>query len=109
MELPEKVAVGDTGPVYQVGHFDDEAGDWSTLGVNYTCSLAVIGTAISRTVSTKTGDSKFFVASLTPVETATLVRGQIYMVCVQINNSTLTPALAKEVQFPIFMTLGGVA
>lgn len=108
MDLPTNVAIGDTGPVWQVGHFEDQANDYATLDSNYTCRLAVIGTAISRAVAVKTADSKFFVAALTAVETAALVRGGLYDVRVQIENLTLVPPMSKEIQFLVFMKNSGI-
>jgi hypothetical protein len=56
----------------------------------------------------KSQDQKHFVAALTAAETAQMVQGRIYFASVQINNSVLAPAFAREVKFPIFMTVGGV-
>jgi hypothetical protein len=108
MDLPTNVAIGDTGPVWQVGHFEDQTNDYTVLDGGYSCRLAVVDTAISRVVAVKTDDSKFFVAALTSAETSGLVRGQIYDIRMQIENATLVPPMSKEVKFLIFTTNGGV-
>ncbi len=110
MNLPSNVFKGDTGPVWNVGHFDESANDWADIsGVEYVCNLAIVGTAVSRAIVARTADNKFFVASLTTAETASLVEGVTYDVRVQISNATLNPAMSKELSFPVFVLSGGVA
>ena len=110
MNLPANIFRGDTGPVWNVGHFDESANDWADIsGVSYVCNLVIVGTAVSRAIVARTADNKFFVASLTTAETAGLVEGVTYDVRVQISNATLNPAMSKEISFPVFVLSGGVA
>jgi hypothetical protein len=85
---------GDTGGPWNVGHRLDD-GTLATLGVTYTCSIKVAGTAIERAVTDKTGDDKRFIAALTPTETNTLTPGQ-YVVAIEVINNSLTPPLRVE-------------
>lgn len=80
---------GDTGPLWSIG-FDDER-----VLTNYTCAVAVRGTAISRAVVTQNGAGTRFLVQLTPTETGTLSR-QTYVVGIQVSNATTTPPFVKE-------------
>lgn len=108
MNLPVNVAIGDSSPVWNFGNQGDDGETWAVLDSNYVGRISVLDTLISRTVTTKTTDSLYFVAALTSAETAGLTRGVAYQVCLQIENATLIPPFAKEIKIPIFMVIGGI-
>ena len=99
------VAKGDTSPIWRVGHLDAD-GNELTLDGNYSCTIAVKGTAISRAVIEKDADSKRFLAALAAVETDQLEAGKSYTVAVQLDNGATTPPLSTERCFTLFIKEG---
>lgn len=79
---------------WNVGHKLDD-GSLATLDANYTCVIKVAGTTIERPVTDKNADDTRFIAALTPTETNGLDVGQ-YVVAIEIENTSLTPALRIE-------------
>ncbi len=71
--------------------------DGSAMDSNYTCTVKVQGTSISRAVTDKTGDNVYFVVQLEPDETV-LLRPGSYILAIRITNTTLTPDFSRETQ-----------
>ncbi len=80
-----EVIKGNTSPLFKVGVEGE-----SSLDANYECNITVQGTAVSRQVTDKSGDSRYFLVQLTPTETGGLKSGP-NVLGVEIKNLTITP------------------
>jgi hypothetical protein len=103
MEFAEiyRCLAGDTSDIWDLGFqlsADDEPLVLAPLDANFTCTVAVEGTAISRAVTLKNAANDRFRIALTASETATLEKKQDYVVNLKISNATLSPPLAKTKQ-----------
>ena len=84
-----EVTQGDIGDLILAGLNDNSAMDG-----NYTCTVAVQGTTVSRAVTDKSGDTTSFLVQLSTTETAGL-RAGTYQMAIKIVNTTLTPVFTK--------------
>jgi len=101
---------GDVTDIWEIGFQTSEDPDplvLADLDVNFTCKVAVQGSAIDRAVTVKTGDNKRFRVWLTAAETEALGRGD-HRVAIQLRNDTLAPPLDKQTQF-ILRLADGIA
>lgn len=85
---------GDTAGPWSIGHVLQDGSD-AALSSDYNCTIKVAGSAIERPVTDKNAENTKFLAALTPSETDMLAVGQ-YVVAIEIENTTLTPALRVE-------------
>jgi hypothetical protein len=85
---------GDTAGPWNVGVTGDD-GALVNISAPWTCKIKVAGTAIDRAVGDRTVDNLRFIAALTPAETDTLEIG-VYVVAIEIENTTTTPPLRRE-------------
>lgn len=106
--ITENIAKGDTSTVWRLGHLDADGVNLD-VSAGYVCKMAVEGTVIARTITAISDDNLYYLVSLTAAETATLAENRTYMVGMQLENSSYTPALVQETRQRIFITPNIVA
>lgn len=99
MEFAEvyRCLAGDVSDIWEIGFqtsADDEPLVLAVLDVNFTCSISVPASALTRAITDKNVTNNRFRASLTAAETNTLGAGD-HIVHLKISNPTLSPALVK--------------
>lgn len=90
--------------------------DGATIDANWTCKGKVIDRNGNTMVDTysiteKSGDSTEFKCYLTPNQTAALNPGtgyEEYIWIIQVENSTLTPVIKRDIHFRLGISVGGV-
>lgn len=91
---------GDGSDIWEIGFqtsADDEPLALASLDGNFSCTLSVPASGITRAITDKNVANNRFRASMTAAETATLGPGD-HIVHLKITNATLNPALARTKQ-----------
>jgi len=90
--------------------------DGATIDANWSCKTAVVNTAgdvlvDTTTITAKSADDTEFKVYLTPTQTNALNPDsgyQEYIWVVQLENTTLTPPIKRDIQFRLGVDIGNI-
>lgn len=108
LQYPLNIIAGDTAGIWTVSHRTSALSEpivRADLSVGYSCMIKAVNAAGAtvvpeRSVTDRSPDNQYFLAALTPAETAVIPVGEI-TVAIQLTNLSLTPPLRKETHHQI--------
>lgn len=111
LQFPLEIIAGDTAGIWSVSHRTSALNQpivRADLSTGYSCVIKAVnsaGVAVvpERAVLDLSEDNQYFLAALTPSETATLAPGKV-TVAIQLTNLSLTPPLRKETHHELLIS-----